>query len=345
MEITSGSAVLAAESTGAGPDVLLVHAGVTDQRSWASVVERLPGHRCLTYDARGYGRTTYEPEDGWSSVGDAVAVLDAYDVAQAVVIGSSMGGRTSIDLTLLHPDRVRALVLIGPAISGAPEPTYEPEVLALDEEWEAAEERGDLEALNRLEARVWLDGPTAPEGRVQGAVRDLFLEMNGRALAADDPGEQRDDAAAWDRLARDRRTHAGAGRRARPALHPGGLHPCGGCRSRRAAGGAARGGPPAAPRGRRADARRDRGVRGRSLGCARACRARCAGRPRSGPATGRVGLARHPLTIRPVRRRRRYGVPRCMRPLCSSSKTAGPSVGRPTAPRARPSVRRCSPPG
>ncbi len=201
MEIASGSAVLAAESTGDGPDVLLVHAGVTDQRGWASTVERLPGHRCLTYDARGYGRTTYQPEDGWSSVGDAVAVLDAYDVTRTVVIGSSMGGRTSIDLTLLHPDRVRALVLIGPAISGAPTPTYEPEVLALEEEWEAAEERGDLATVNRMEARVWLDGPTAAEGRVQGAARDLFLEMNAQALDADDPGEQRDDAAAWDRLA------------------------------------------------------------------------------------------------------------------------------------------------
>ncbi len=201
MEITSGSATLAAESTGSGPDVLLVHAGVTDQRSWASVIERLPGHRCLTYDARGYGRTTYEPEDGWSSVDDAVAVLDAYDVGQAVVIGSSMGGRTSINLTLLHPDRVRALVLIGPAISGAPEATYEPEVLALEEEWEAAEERGDLDTVNRMEARVWLDGPTAPEGRVTGAPRDLFLEMNAQALDADDPGDQGDDVAAWDRLA------------------------------------------------------------------------------------------------------------------------------------------------
>ena len=201
MEITSGSATLAAESTGSGPDVLLVHAGVTDQRSWASVIERLPGHRCLTYDARGYGRTTYQPEDGWSSVADAVAVLDAYDVGQAVVIGSSMGGRTSINLTLLHPDRVRALVLIGPAISGAPEATYEPEVLALEEEWEAAEERGDLDTVNRMEARVWLDGPTAPEGRVTGAPRDLFLEMNAQALDADDPGDQSDDVAAWDRLA------------------------------------------------------------------------------------------------------------------------------------------------
>ena len=121
---------------------------------------------------------------------DAVAVLDGYGVDSAVVVGSSMGGRTSIDLALTHPDRVRALVLIGPAVRNAPDPTYEPEVLALDEEWEAAEERGDLEAVNVLEARVWLDGPTAPEGRVQGAARDLFLEMNARALAADDPGKQ-----------------------------------------------------------------------------------------------------------------------------------------------------------
>jgi pimeloyl-ACP methyl ester carboxylesterase len=202
MQITSGNATLSAESHGSGsPDVLLVHAGVNDQRSWHHLVERLPDHRCLTYDARGFGRTTYETEDGWSQVDDALAVLDAYDVESAVVVGCSMGGRTSIDLILTHPDRVSALVLIGPAVSGAPEPTYEPEILALDEEWEAAEERGDQATVNRIETRVWLDGPTAPEGRVTGPARDLFLDMNARALDADDPGERHEDAAAWDRLA------------------------------------------------------------------------------------------------------------------------------------------------
>lgn len=201
MEITSGTARIAADEQGSGePTVLLVHAGVTDQRSWQHVIDALPGHRRLTYDARGYGRTTYEPEE-WSPVDDAEAVLDAYDVGAAVVVGSSMGGRTSIDLALTRPDRVRALVLIGPAVSGAPEPEYEPEVLALDDAWEAAEQSGDLDAVNRIEARVWLDGPTAPEGRVTGAARDLFLEMNRLALAAGDPGEQRGDVSAWDRLA------------------------------------------------------------------------------------------------------------------------------------------------
>lgn len=201
MEITSGSAVLAAESTGEGPDVLLVHAGVTDQRSWRHVVDALPARRCLTYDARRYGRTTYEREDGWSAVDDAVAVLDAYDVSSAVVVGASMGGKTSIDLTLLHPGRVRALVLIGPAVSGAPDRDVEEGVKPLEAALEAAWEAEDLDELNRLEAHIWLDGPLRPEGRVGGATRELFLEMNGRSLAAPDPGDDDSGVLAWDRLA------------------------------------------------------------------------------------------------------------------------------------------------
>jgi pimeloyl-ACP methyl ester carboxylesterase len=65
---------------------------------------------------------------------------------------------------------------------------------------EAAEATGDLDAVNRLEARLWLDGPTAPEGRVSGATRELFLAMNGTALTAADPGPQAQVPAAWDRL-------------------------------------------------------------------------------------------------------------------------------------------------
>ncbi len=197
MEISSGSAVLAAESRGTGePTVLLLHAGVTDQRSWAHVVDVLPRHRCLTFDARGYGRTTYAREDGWSSVDDAVAVLDAYDVGSAVVVGCSMGGRTALDLTLARPDRVKALVLIGTAVTGAPPIDLEPGLEDLERRYDEAYEAKDLDELNRLEAEIWLDGPFH-QGRVEGPARDLFLDMNRIALEAPEPGDPRDEADAW----------------------------------------------------------------------------------------------------------------------------------------------------
>jgi pimeloyl-ACP methyl ester carboxylesterase len=200
----SGRAELAYEITGfsEGVDVLLIHAGVTDRRSWQDVVKRLaPRHRCIAYDMRGYGETQYEHEDGWSPVADAVAVLDAAGVGEAVVVASSMGGQTAIDLALGHPDRVARLVLIGPAIRGAPYPELvDGPTAELNSQIEAAEAAGDVAEVNRLEARMWLDGPTADEGRVVGPARDLFLEMNGRALRAENPGKQAQIPAAWPRL-------------------------------------------------------------------------------------------------------------------------------------------------
>ena len=199
--VSHGSADLATEVTGSGhPDVLLLHAGVTDQRSWQPLRSRLPG-RCISFDARGYGRTTYFAEPGWSPVGDALAVLAAYDASRAVVVAASMGGRAAIDLALASPESVAALVLVAPAISGAPHEEVTDAEQDLDQQVDDADERGDTAEVNRLEAWCWLDGPRVPEGRVGGPVRDLFLEMNLAALTATDPGDETAPVAnAWERL-------------------------------------------------------------------------------------------------------------------------------------------------
>jgi pimeloyl-ACP methyl ester carboxylesterase len=198
----SGSARIAYEVEGAGPPVMLVHAGVTDRRAWWPVVEALkPTHTTLTFDQRGFGDTTFTPEDH-SPVDDALAVLDHAGIEGPVaVVGCSMGGRLALDLTLARPERVSQLVLIGAACRGAPGPDEWPESyreigLALD----AAEEAGDLDEVNRLEAWLWLDGPSGPEGRVTGPPRTMFLEMNRWALGADDPGDEIERPSAWDRL-------------------------------------------------------------------------------------------------------------------------------------------------
>jgi pimeloyl-ACP methyl ester carboxylesterase len=202
--VGSGRAHLAYDSAGGGggADVLLIHAGVTDRRSWKHVVQRLsPRHRCLAFDARGFGETDYEREDGWSPVGDAVAVLDAAGLERPVVVACSMGGQTAIDLTLVHPDRVAALVLVGTAIRGAPYPElHEGPTAELNSRIEAADRAGDLDEVARLQAWLWLDGPAAAEGRVGGHARALFLEMNSRALRSEDPGEEAELPAAWPRL-------------------------------------------------------------------------------------------------------------------------------------------------
>ena len=203
MFASSGRARLAYEMAGenGGHGVLLIHAGVTDRRSWHHVVERLRSrHRCVAYDMRGFGETTYEPEDGFSTAGDALAVLEAAGLETPIVVACSMGGQAAVDLALANPERVSGLVLIGSAIRGAPYPEEEGALPEVYGKLEAAEAAGDLDEVNRLEAWLWLDGPSAPEGRVGGAARQLFLEMNGRALRAPEPGAEAEPPPAWPRL-------------------------------------------------------------------------------------------------------------------------------------------------
>lgn len=198
--VRSGRAELAVSEFGDGPPVVLLHAGVTDRRSWLSTIAELTEFRTIAYDRRGFGSTVFEPEPhSWT--GDLEAVLNTCNIERCVLAGNSQGGRIAIDFALANPARVAGLFLLGTAVTGAPtqEPIEESArwlVAAIDD----AEHAGNLDEVNRLDAHLWLDGPNASEGRVGGAVRELFLEMNGRALRASDTGDARQSESAWGRL-------------------------------------------------------------------------------------------------------------------------------------------------
>jgi pimeloyl-ACP methyl ester carboxylesterase len=201
-DVHSGSARIAYDDTGSGPAVVLLHPGVADRRCWAATTEALvPRYRVIAYDQRGYGETQYQPEP--QDLGaDLAALLDALDVLQAALVANSRGGRIAIDFALASPDRVTALVLVAPAVRGAPAPVVSAEIEAMDAHIDALEEAGEIDALNAAEARFWLDGPSRPEGAVAGPARALFLDANRRALTAPDPGQEHepDDDGAWARL-------------------------------------------------------------------------------------------------------------------------------------------------
>lgn len=190
---------LGATVSGDRPGLVLLHAGVADRRSWRPVMELLEAPS-LAFDRPGFGDTPACPGD---DVDDLGQVLDAVHRDAAVIVGNSQGGRVALDFALAAPERVAALVLIAPAVSGAPEIDWEAEVgRPFVDAIAAAEAAGDVDAVNRLEALLWLDGPAGPEGRVSGATRHLFLAMNRIALLADPPtaDEPPDTGSAFDRL-------------------------------------------------------------------------------------------------------------------------------------------------
>jgi pimeloyl-ACP methyl ester carboxylesterase len=195
------SARLPVSEVGTGLPLVFIHAGVADRRSWYDVMAIVgAGRRAVAYDRRGYGESVYEPET-FSPVDDLRAVLDDRGIGRAVLVGCSNGGQIAYEAAFRLPDRVAALVLVDSAPQGAPMgdlgPALEELVAAIDE----ADEAGDLDRVNELEAHLWLDGPEAPAGRVTGPPRELFMDMNGRALRAEPVGDDESMNETWDRLA------------------------------------------------------------------------------------------------------------------------------------------------
>jgi pimeloyl-ACP methyl ester carboxylesterase len=112
-----------------GPVVLLLHGWPYDIHSYADVAPMLAaeGYRAIIPYLRGYGTTRFLSEDtfrnGQPSVlaVDAIALMDALDIGQAVVAGFDWGARTADIVAALWPERCRALVSVSGYLIGSQE--------------------------------------------------------------------------------------------------------------------------------------------------------------------------------------------------------------------------------
>lgn len=125
-EVARDGLTLSGDSGGSGPPILLLH-GLTATRRYVVMGSRLlerRGYRLVGFDARGHGESTPAPHrrayEYVDLVGDVEAVLDAAEIEQAVLAGSSMGGATAVAFALANPERVAGLVLSTPAYAGDP---------------------------------------------------------------------------------------------------------------------------------------------------------------------------------------------------------------------------------
>jgi pimeloyl-ACP methyl ester carboxylesterase len=105
------------EVHGSGPAVVLCHgAGGNAASFWQQVPAfAAAGHRVVTLDQRGYGRSRCTPDafDPARFPADLLGVLDACGIDRAALVCQSMGGWTGLPTAVAHPERVTALVLCG----------------------------------------------------------------------------------------------------------------------------------------------------------------------------------------------------------------------------------------
>ena len=112
---------------GAGPPLVMLH-GATSIGSddWAAQRPLFAkAFRLYLPDARGHGRTRWNPDDGFSQemlTADVLAFVDALHIETFHLMGFSMGAMTALMFASSYPERLRTLVVAG--ITTQREPRY-----------------------------------------------------------------------------------------------------------------------------------------------------------------------------------------------------------------------------
>jgi pimeloyl-ACP methyl ester carboxylesterase len=124
------------ELEGAGPPVVLLPPLSQDHYAWGMQLPALAaaGYQTLALDNRDAGQTAQStaPYTIRQFAEDAVGLMDAVGVAQARVVGGSMGGMIAQEIAIHYPDRVLSLTLVCTAAS------IEPELAGVIRAWRAA---------------------------------------------------------------------------------------------------------------------------------------------------------------------------------------------------------------
>jgi len=100
-------------SQGQGEALLIIHGLFGSSRNWRSLGKQFAQYyQVILLDLRNHGDSPFDPAMSYElMVKDLIALMDDLGFQSAHILGHSMGGKVSMKLNQLYPDRVKKLVI------------------------------------------------------------------------------------------------------------------------------------------------------------------------------------------------------------------------------------------
>lgn len=195
--------LLYARIEGEGDDIIIIHGFLGMSDNWKSIGKTLAGsgYRVHMLDVRNHGRSFHSDDFTYDAmVSDVVKYMDHHGIANAFVLGHSMGGKIAMLLACNHPDRVRKLIVAD--IAPKPYRAHHGEIIE-------ALQTVDFDAMpGRDEIREHLMSRLSDVGVVEFLLKSLYWKSAGKlafrfnvpvlAAANDSIGQELPQGATYD---------------------------------------------------------------------------------------------------------------------------------------------------
>ena len=117
------------DTGGQGIPVIFLHAASGTSANWDYQFQAFTaaGYRCISYDRRGWGRTTViqgGPQPG-TAADDLQALVDYLRINRFHVVGTAAGASVALDYALSFPQHVRSVAIANAALGGLEEEGYQ----------------------------------------------------------------------------------------------------------------------------------------------------------------------------------------------------------------------------
>jgi pimeloyl-ACP methyl ester carboxylesterase len=186
------------EARGTGQALLFLHGFTLDHRMWNRQIELAKTHRVITYDARGFGRSTLPGAEAYKHCEDAAALCQHLGLERIIAIGHSVGAHQMLELALLRPDLVAGWVPICPSgVAGIP---FTDDIVKMFGAVRQAARENGIEAAKKIWAKGGWFAPAREVPDVANDMDQMLADYSGWHWTHDNPAKGLEPPAA-ERLA------------------------------------------------------------------------------------------------------------------------------------------------